>query len=189
TRQHYEWEASDTLREQMPTLDQPLFTQTLTDDERKALIDCYPLLARVQYSPPATLPQAERHTGKGHRHEDQSLCQVQYTISAIVHPVDVLGYVLLPILPADQVARVYAILNDICTLILHAGGVANEARNNIALRAVNPSFSLTPSGSKDYTMAIDQSKETVSANASLQKTLKDATPSSRQFRRSDPNAS
>ncbi|KAF7720548.1 hypothetical protein EC973_007592 [Apophysomyces ossiformis] len=175
TRPHYEWQADPALRDLMPTLDRAIFAQTLSDEERKMIIDRYPPLSGLKYSPPATLPQAERHFSRGQKLEDQSLRALQYATSAILRPLDVLGHVLFPLLPVEHRARVFAILNDARTLTLHVAGQANTARNSIALRAVNPSYSLQLDD-KDYTMNLECFKDTVSTNAAFQKTIKDARP-------------
>ncbi|KAI9315020.1 hypothetical protein BX666DRAFT_2029255 [Dichotomocladium elegans] len=132
-------------------------------------------MAGVSYSPPSTLPEAERHFNRGHKHEDASLRSMQYATSAILRPLDVLAHSLLPMLPPDQIGRIFAIINDVRTLVLHVGGVANNARNNIAMRAVNPSFTL-PTSEKQYTMSLDQFRDTVSAQTTMRKTLKEARP-------------
>ena len=177
TRPRYEWQPSPQLCELLPTLEHGIFGSPLSDDDRKAIIDRYPPVAGLDYSPPAMLPEADRHFKTGHRREDASLRSLQYAISAILHPLDVVSHSLVPLLPHDQVVRIFAMLNDIRTLVLNAGGAANRARNNLALRAVNPSFSL-PSTDRTFTMALDQFKETVSTHTAMQKALKEARPAS-----------
>ncbi|KAI9491380.1 hypothetical protein BDB00DRAFT_913518, partial [Zychaea mexicana] len=88
---------------------------------------------------------------------------------------------LLSVLLPDQVERIFAIVNDVRTLVLHIGSVAKEACSNLALGAVNPSFTSSPlSGDCDYTMGKDQFKEVVSTNTTLQEPLRDARPLRRQ---------
>ncbi|ORY94093.1 hypothetical protein BCR43DRAFT_419883, partial [Syncephalastrum racemosum] len=173
TRPRIDWQPSPQLAELIPTLEQNIFDSPLPDEDRKALLERYPPIANLVYTPPATLPQAERHFNRGHRHEDSSLRALQYATSGILRPLDVLAHSLLPLLPADQVGRIYAIINDIRTLVLHVGGVANQARNAIALRAVNPSFTL-PTTTKHFTMSPDMFKDQVSAQNTMRKTLREA---------------
>ncbi|KAI9309914.1 hypothetical protein BX666DRAFT_1844837, partial [Dichotomocladium elegans] len=175
TRPRYDWCPTQPLQELIPTLDHLVFGQPLDDEDRKTIVEHYPPMAGVSYSPPSTLPEAERHFNRGHKHEDASLRSMQYATSAILRPLDVLAHSLLPILPPDQIGRIFAIINDVCTLVLHVGGVANNAHNNIAMRAVNPSFTL-PTSEKQYTMSLDQFRDTVSAQTTMRKTLKEARP-------------
>ena len=79
---------------------------------------------------------------------------------------------LLPILPPDQVERIFATLNDVRTLILHTEGTINQACNQLSLRAVNPSIRQQPTD-REYTMASDTFKETVSQHTALQKSLRE----------------
>ncbi|KAI9314654.1 hypothetical protein BX666DRAFT_2029523 [Dichotomocladium elegans] len=186
TRPRYDWCPAQLLRELIPTLDHLVFGQPLDDEDRKTIVERYPPMAGVSYSPPSTLPEAERHFNRGHKHEDASLRSMQYATSAILRPLDVLAHSLLPMLPPDQIGRIFAIINDVRTLVLHVGGVANNARNNIAMRAVNPSFTL-PTSEKQYTMSLDQFRDTVSAQTTMRKTLKEARPAlPSAFFRDDP---
>ncbi|KAI8137333.1 hypothetical protein BJV82DRAFT_492583, partial [Fennellomyces sp. T-0311] len=95
TRPRYDWLPSLQLCELLPTLEQSIFGMPLSDKDCKALVDRYPSVAGLVYTPPATLPEAEHHFKTGHRHEDGSLRALQYTISAICRPLDVLAHTLL----------------------------------------------------------------------------------------------
>ncbi|KAG2225123.1 hypothetical protein INT45_011806 [Circinella minor] len=72
--------------------------------------------------------------------EDASLHNFQYTLSTVLFSLDVLRHMLLPISQLDQIERIFAMLNDIHTLILYTEGTINQARNQLALWAVNPSI-------------------------------------------------
>ncbi|KAI8136574.1 hypothetical protein BJV82DRAFT_489600, partial [Fennellomyces sp. T-0311] len=172
-RPRYDWQPSPQLCELVPTLEQHVFGVPLNEEDRKAIVDRYPPIAGLVYSPPATLPEADRRFKPGHRHEDASLRAMQYATSAILRPLDVLAHSLLPLLHPDQVGRIFAILNDIRALVLNVGGVANKACNNLALRAVNPSFQI-PASDKIFTMAPEQFKDTISSHTAMHKVLKDA---------------
>ena len=104
---------------------------------------------------------------------------MQYQLSAVFRPFDVLANELLQILPQDQLAHFFIILRDTRTLLMHANGSINQARNHLALRAINHSFSVTNNNST-YTMATDTFQTTVSQQASAQRALRDACP---HFRR------
>ncbi|KAI7847850.1 hypothetical protein BDC45DRAFT_419069, partial [Circinella umbellata] len=172
-RPSFDWTPSPTLIQLMPTLEQATFTSTLAAEERIQVIERYPPLHGFTYKAPAPVPEAARLFTKRQAAEDASLRNFQYNLSAVLRPLDVLGYMLLPILPPDQVERIFATLNDVRTLILHAEGTINQARNQLALRAVNPSIRQQPTD-REYTMASDTFKETVSQHTALQKSLREA---------------
>ncbi|OAD73657.1 hypothetical protein PHYBLDRAFT_145132 [Phycomyces blakesleeanus NRRL 1555(-)] len=59
-RQTYEWVPSEKLMSLLPSLQHTLFSQTFTEDEKRSLLDQYPPISGVKYSPPVTLPQATK---------------------------------------------------------------------------------------------------------------------------------
>ncbi|KAG2212976.1 hypothetical protein INT45_013285 [Circinella minor] len=132
----------------------------------------------MHYTAPQAIPAAVSR-------EDSTLRHLQYQLSAVFRPFDVLANELLQILPQDQLARFFIILRDTCTLLMHANGSINQARNHLALRTINPSFSAI-NNNTTYTMATDIFQTTVSQQASAQRALRDARP---RFRRSLPNNS
>jgi hypothetical protein len=181
-RPSYDWQPDPLLYDRIPSLAHPIFYQTLPDDERKAIIERYPSVQGVKYTPPATIPEAQRKFNKGQHREDSSLRHLQYLASAILRPLDVLCHTLLPLIPPEQSERVYTVLNDIRTLILNLCGSATTVRNNLALRAINPAFQLQTENGSDYTMDPTKFQETLAHNASVLKTLREATPRrSKQF--------
>ncbi|GAB5588149.1 hypothetical protein Unana1_03049 [Umbelopsis nana] len=173
-RPSYDWQPDPLLYDRIPSLAHPIFYQTLPDDERKAIIE------RVKYTPPATIPEAQRMFNKGQYREDSTLRHLQYLASAILRSFDVLCHTLLPLIPPEQSERVYAVLNDIRTLILNLCGSATAARNHLALRAINPAFQLQTENGSDYTMDPAKFQETLAHNASVLKTLREATPRRRK---------
>jgi len=74
---------------------------------------------------------------------------------------------------SEESERIFAILNDVRILVLHLCGSINNDRNNLALRAVNPTFNLSDD-SADYTMDPSKFQETLAHNTNIQKTLKEA---------------
>ena len=52
------------LYDGIPSLSQPIFYQTLPDDDRKNIIERYPVVKDVKYTPPATIPEAQRDKGQ-----------------------------------------------------------------------------------------------------------------------------
>ncbi|GAB5588889.1 hypothetical protein Unana1_03789 [Umbelopsis nana] len=172
----YDWQPDTILFERIPSFSSSLFHQTLPDEDRRNMIERYPVMQAVRYAPPNTTPVAHRKFNKGQFKEDKTLRNLQYTASAIVRPFDVLCHTLLPLIPSDQTDRVYTILNDIRTLIIHLCGSIHMARNNLALRAINPSFQVPSENGTEYTMEPQKFQETLSSNTTVQKTLRDANP-------------
>ncbi|CEP13092.1 hypothetical protein [Parasitella parasitica] len=71
-------------------LDTPLHTTApLSDSEGKNIIECYSPIAHLDYKAPATIPSAEKMMNRGQRMEDNSLKQLQYSLSAAYHPLDI----------------------------------------------------------------------------------------------------
>ncbi|KAI9323272.1 hypothetical protein BX666DRAFT_1836895, partial [Dichotomocladium elegans] len=94
-RPSYEWQPDVRFSSLMPTLEQPLFSNTLADDVRKAIIERYPPIQGLCYAPPATVPQEEHLFKPSQKADDAMLRQLQYTISGILRPLDVLGHAIL----------------------------------------------------------------------------------------------
>lgn len=175
SRPSYEWQPDEHLTARMPTLSLPLFDSTLSNDEKQVIFDRYPPVSRLRYAPPETLPIADQRFNKAQKSQDQTLRQIQYGLSGILRPLDVLGYVLHQSLPQDQLDRVFAILHDLRLLVLHNCGMVNSARNQLALRVVNLTYKM-PSTDKTYTMDLTAFKDTLSHHNALQKAIKEANP-------------
>lgn len=88
-------------------------------------------------------------------------------------PLNVLTFELFTILPQEEVNCIFTIVRDICTLVMHANGAANQARNDLSLKAINPSFSVG-SPSTSYTMTTSSFNELMAQQSAMQKTLRDA---------------
>jgi hypothetical protein len=74
-------------------LDSSLFPTTmLPDDKRRKLIDQYPNIEQLQYQPPDTIPSAARKMNKYQSKQDMSLKRLQYLLSGVFRPLNVLGY-------------------------------------------------------------------------------------------------
>lgn len=74
-------------------LDSSLFPTTmLPDDERSKLIDQYLNIEQLRYQPPDTIPSATRKMNKYQSKQDMSLKRLQYLLSGVFRPLDVLGY-------------------------------------------------------------------------------------------------
>lgn len=189
-RPSYDWQPDTHFQTMIPTLTLPLFERTLSAEEKQLLFDCYPPISGLRYAPPETLPIAEKRFNKAHKFQDQTLRQIQYGLSGVLRPLDVLGHVLLQTLPQDQLDRVFAILHDVRLLVLHNCGMVNSARNQLALRVVSPAYQVPPPD-KTYTMDLTTFKDTLSHHNALQKAIKEANPRgsngySQSFSRSGP---
>lgn len=78
---------------EVPALDPSTFpTTTLLDDERRKLIDQYPNIEQLQHQLPDTIPSAARKMNKYQSKKDVSLKRLQYLLSDVFRPLDVLGY-------------------------------------------------------------------------------------------------
>jgi hypothetical protein len=177
-RPSYEWQPPQDLYDRVGSLSSPIFKQMLSDEERRSIIERYPAIQGLKYSPPSAVPEAQRRFNKGQAREDSSLRNLQYSASAILRPFDTLCHELLQATSSEESERLFTIANDVRTLILHHCGAINNARINLALRAVNPTINL-PDGSTDYIMEPSKFQETLAHHTTYQKAIKDAS-----FRRS-----
>ncbi|EIE91896.1 hypothetical protein RO3G_16607 [Rhizopus delemar RA 99-880] len=167
TRPHYDWSPSEGLTELM-NLNAPLHTSALpSDSERKTIIEYYPPMAHLDYKAPAIIPSAERMMNKGQRYEDNSL-----------------NHELVPSEAGNPNLERYCImLRDVRKLLLHVGASMTHTRNNIALRAVNPSFSLKTGNEFSYTLPLDEFQNTLIQQTAARKDTREATINKRQRRR------
>ncbi|GAN11891.1 hypothetical protein MAM1_1210d11514 [Mucor ambiguus] len=93
TRPRYDWSPSDALMDLME-LDTPIIhhaAKPMPDSERKAIIESYPPpMAHLNYRAPVTIPSTERLMNRGQKYEDSALKQLQYLLSAVFRPLDIL---------------------------------------------------------------------------------------------------
>jgi hypothetical protein len=190
TRPHYDWSPSEALTELMQ-LDTPLHTTArLSDSERKSIIESYPPMTHLDYKAPATIPTAERLMNKGQRYEDNSLKQLQYQLSAVFRPLDILGHELLSSESGNpNLERYCTMLQDTRKLLLHVCSTMTHNRNNIALRAVNPSFSIRSDTDVNYTLPLTEFQQTLIQQTAAGKAAREATYKRRSNRRSTGGSS
>ena len=190
TRPRYDWSPSDSLMELME-LDTPLHTsKALSDSERKTIIEAYPPMAHLEYKAPATIPTAERLMNKGQRFEDNSLKHLQYLLSATFRPLDIFTHELVSSESGNpNLERYCAMLQDVRRLLLHVCSSMTQSRNNIALRAVNPSFSVKTDQEANYTLPLDEFQSTLVQQTAARKATREATITNRQRRRFTPSNS
>jgi hypothetical protein len=122
-------------------------------------------MENLKCKPPATIPSAERLMNKGQRYEDNSLKHFQYVHSATYRPLDIFIHKLTtteqgnPNLETRKI--LLHVLHDIRSLMIHTGSAAAQImRNNIALRAVDSSFSLK-STNASYTLPLEEFQNTL----------------------------
>ncbi|KAI9277318.1 hypothetical protein BC943DRAFT_364280 [Umbelopsis sp. AD052] len=120
------------------SLSDPIFKQTLTNEERKGIIE-----------------------------------RLHYSASAILRPFDTLCHELLQTTANDESRGLYAIVYGIRKLITRHCGVINNARVNLALRAVNPTITV-PDDSTDYILEPSKFQETLAHHTKYQKIIKKA---------------
>ncbi|KAI8064876.1 hypothetical protein BDF21DRAFT_427318 [Thamnidium elegans] len=173
-RPHYDWSPSETVTELM-ALNAPLnTTPALPDSERKSIIETYPPMANMDYKPPATIPSAERLMNKGQRYEDNAIKQLQYVHSATYRPLDIFIHELITTEQDNpNLERYCSMLHDIRRLMLHTGSTATQMRNNIALRAVDPSFSLK-TNETNYTLPLEEFQTTLVQQTAAKKATREA---------------
>jgi hypothetical protein len=191
-RPHYDWYPSDSITELMD-FGAPLNTSPmLSDSERKHIIESYPPMANLEYKPPATIPSAERLMNKGQHFEDNSIKHLQYIHSATYRPLDILIHELITAEEGNpNLERYCSMLHDIRRLMLHTGATATHMRNNIALRAVDPSFSMK-STEANYTLPLDEFQTTMVSQTAAKKATREATANRRRrypFSRFGPSGS
>ena len=174
-RPSYTWQPSEQLYQYAPTLKCNIFESTLTDDDKRAIIDRYLAVEGIKYTPPATLPEAAKKFSRGQQREDNNLRNIQYVASGILRPLDVMAHAVAQ-QNHEATPRLMAIINDTRLLVLHACGTANQARNEVALRAVRPSCSVNTTTGTQYTMQPSEFHETLSQHMAIQRTLRTAQP-------------
>ncbi|CAO3692939.1 unnamed protein product [Umbelopsis ramanniana] len=175
----YDWTPSPEVAALIPTREQDIFLEPLDQESKKAVIELYPPMNGLRYTPPQRIPTAARKYNKSQLREDDSLQRIQYAISASLRPLDVLVHMLHPSLSEEDMDRVALTIHHTRMLILNSAGVANEQRANLMLRVLNPEFQPVAQDS-NYIMSLPTLQDTLTQHAALQKAIKDVQPK-RQF--------
>jgi hypothetical protein len=149
----------------MPSREQ-IILQVLDAETRKNIVEQYPAMAGVRYTPPQRLLLAVRKYNKSQIREDENLQRIQYAISAALRPLDVIAHMLLPLVPSEDVRNAYSAINDTRLLILNSAGVVNEQRTNIMLRAVSPELQ-QPQSNGNYIIPVSTFQETLLQQSAL----------------------
>ncbi|KAG1540261.1 hypothetical protein G6F49_012172 [Rhizopus delemar] len=177
-RPQFDWPPPEVLAQGLQW-DRDLFSTEyiLPDDERRELIEAYPALRNVEYRSPSSLPTAQRCMNKAQQLEDSSLRDLQYLLSGVFRPLDVLGNEMLQStnVPSEALERHLGILNHARTLLINACATITYNRNKIAMRAVNPRFTApAPGTQKKYTMANEVFEQAITQQTSAAKALREA---------------
>jgi len=86
-RPNYDWQPPQELYTRIRrSLSNPIFKQTLSDEERKRIIEQYPAIQGIKYTPPSAVPEAQRRFSRAQAREDSTLRNLQYSASAILRP-------------------------------------------------------------------------------------------------------
>ncbi|GAN05149.1 hypothetical protein MAM1_0083c04618 [Mucor ambiguus] len=178
---HYEWTLSEAQVNILP-MDVPIHTsKPMAPADRKAIIESYPPVAQLEYRSPATVPSAEPTMNKGRKMEDNSLLKhLQYQASAIL--------VAHEIITQDgnnaNLERFCTILADMRSLVVDLCSTINQARTNIAYRAVKPSFTIKAEPDVGYTVPPEEFQQGISQQqAAAKKTIREASNLRRPRRR------
>ncbi|KAG2230484.1 hypothetical protein INT48_003002 [Thamnidium elegans] len=127
-RLSYTWTPPEFLTELL-SLDEPLFTSSiLTDDERKKTIERYPPVENLHYQPSDTVPVAARKMNRYQTKQDISLKKLQYLVSGVFRPFDVLDLEISKDDNQDNAQRYLYMLADCRSLLLNAATQINELR-------------------------------------------------------------
>jgi hypothetical protein len=173
-RPAYGWTPPQFLTE-FYALDEPLFTSSpLSDEERKRNIEKYPPIQYLQYQPPDTMPIAAKRMSKSHSKQDLSLKRLQYLVSGIFRPMDVLGLEISKDENAENAERYSCMLADCRLLLRNLASQITELRKNIAFQAVNPNFTAS-SNSSNLIMDPSEFQTSLGQQVTNAQTLQNAT--------------
>ncbi|KAI9469122.1 MAG: hypothetical protein EXX96DRAFT_590514 [Benjaminiella poitrasii] len=107
-------------------------------------------MEHVTYQLPDMIPVAAHNIQRTQQKQDASLKRLQYLVSGIFRPLDILGYEIS--LEAENAAaqRYMEILLDCHLLLLNLPTQVNQMRTNLAFQAINPAFYNTASPPETY---------------------------------------
>ncbi|KAG1133582.1 hypothetical protein G6F37_013312 [Rhizopus arrhizus] len=119
---------------------------------------------------------------KGQKNEDQSLKQFQYLVSAILRPLDILAHELATNEANNQHLEKYMLmLRDVRKLVLNVSSSLNNARNNVAMRAFNPAYSIKRDDGS-CTLPLSEFQSALTQQTTERKNLREATYRRRNYR-------
>ena len=107
-RPSYDRQPPQELYERIGSLSNPIFKQTLSDEERKTIVERYPAIQGLKYSPPSAVLEAQRRFNKSQAREDSTLRKLQYMASAILRPFDTLRHELMQVTSSEESERIFA---------------------------------------------------------------------------------
>ncbi|KAI8875124.1 hypothetical protein K501DRAFT_280672 [Backusella circina FSU 941] len=156
-----------------------IYDLLILEDQKGRIIEQYPNLDNVQYQPPAAVPAANRMMAPHQSKLDKSLKHLQYLLSGVVRPIDVLGLEISHDDNTTNIQRYLHVLADCHTLLLNISSEINALRNDIAFKAINPSYSANKSSSQNYTMSPTDFQASLTQQTTTNQTLRHARPKKR----------
>ncbi|CAO3632652.1 unnamed protein product [Mucor hiemalis] len=184
----YTWSPSSTLSKTL-ALDSPLYSTPLAEKERHKKIDRYPKVDQIQYQPPDTVPTAHRKMSKEQTNQDMALKRLQYRLSEVFRPLDVLGLELSQDTRNENTDRYLTMLKDCRSLLLDVCAQTNNMRTNVAFQAIDPSFSANPvvkeTSNKTYTMSPAEFQAAIDKQSTAHQTHEVASNPSKKKRSSN----
>jgi len=75
-RPTYDWTLSQDLAALMPSRQHDIFLQVLDAETRKNIVEQYPPMAGLRYTPPQRIPMAARKYNKSQLREDDNLQRI-----------------------------------------------------------------------------------------------------------------
>jgi hypothetical protein len=173
-RSTYNWTPSPILSEVL-SLDKVIFaTSALSDDQLAKIIERYPIMKNVQYQPLNTIPDAAHRMKSPEAKQDMSLKRLQYLISSIFRPLDILGHEISPDNEDVNVQRYLTILANCRALLLNLSSQVNDMRNTPAVQTINPAFKSTAAPTKNYTMPLADFQTTLAQQTTSAQALRNA---------------
>ncbi|KAI9485976.1 MAG: hypothetical protein EXX96DRAFT_547207, partial [Benjaminiella poitrasii] len=131
---------------------------------------------------PDMIPDAARKMQCTQQKQDASLKRLQYLVSAIFRPLDILGHEISFEAENTAAQRYMETLLDCCLLLLNLSSQVNQMRANLAFQAINPAYYNTTSLSEtNYVMPITKFQSDVAQQVNTAQTFRKAT--NKPFRR------
>ncbi|KAI9487494.1 MAG: hypothetical protein EXX96DRAFT_81736 [Benjaminiella poitrasii] len=96
------------------------------------------------------IPNAARKMSKSQRKQDTSFKHLQYLVSGLFRPLNILGHKLSLNVNNTHLQRYLPMLADCRLLLLNLSSQINQMRTNLAFHSINPSFSNTTSKSTSF---------------------------------------
>ena len=107
-------------------------------------------MENVQYQPLDTIPDAAHRMKPSQTKQDMALKRLQYLISGIFRPLDILGHEISLDNENANIQRYLTILADCRTLLLNLSSQVNDMRNTLGFQTINPTFKSTAAPTQKF---------------------------------------